>query len=270
LALIIGRAISGVGAAGSLVGASVIMIDLIPLRKRPKYQGLLGAVFGLSSILGPLIGGLLTTKVSWRWCFWINVPIGGVALAGILIFLPASPPPHAMKGTFRQKVWKFDPVGNIVIAPGLVCLLLGLQWGGTKYPWSDARTVALLIVGSVLLVAAFVCTQWVQENGTIPPRIFRQRSIAAGVFVSLGLGAALIIPTFYLPIWFQAIKGTTAVNAGIRLLPLFLGTVVFVIGSGIAISKSGYYAPWLIVGCAIRVIGAGLLTTFRVDTSTGQ
>ena len=245
------------------------MIDLVPLRKRPKYQGLLGAVFGVSSIVGPLVGGLLTTKVSWRWCFWINVPIGGVALVGLLIFLPASNPPDEMKESFWQTLWKFDPIGNVVLAPGLVCVLLGLQWGGTRYPWSDTTIIVLLVIGSVLLVA-FVGIQCVQENGTIPPRILRQRSIAAGFFVSLGLGAALIIPSFYLPIWFQAIKGTTAVEAGIRLLPLFLGTVVAVIGSGIAISKTGYYAPWLIVGCAIRVIGAGLLTTFQVDTGTGK
>lgn len=145
-------------------------------------------------------------------------------------------------------------MGNVMIAPGLICLLLGLQLGGTKYPWSDARVIALLVVGPVLLVA-FACIQWVQENGTIPPRIIRQRGIAAGVFVPLGLGAALTIPTFYHPTWFQAMRGTSAVKAGIRLLPLFLGTVVFVIGSGIAISKSGYYAPWLIVGCVIRVVG---------------
>lgn len=269
LALIIGRAITGIGGAGSLVGASVIMIDLVPLRKRPKYQGLLGAVFGLSSIIGPLIGGLLTTKVSWRWCFWINVPIGGLALVCLLIFLPTSTPPDETKGTFQQNIWKFDPIGNIMLAPGIVCLLLALQWGGTKYPWSHGRIIALLVIGSVLFVG-FFGFQWFQENGTIPPRILRQRSMAAGVFVSLGLGAALIIPTFYLPIWFQAIKGTTAVNAGIRILPLFLGTVVFVIGTGIAISKSGYYAPWLIVGCAIRVIGAGLLATLQVNTGSGQ
>jgi hypothetical protein len=199
---------------------------------------------------------------------WINVPIGGVALVGLLIFPPASSPPEETKGNFKQNLWKFYPVGNMVLAPGLVCLLLALQWSGTKHPWSGARIIALVVVGPVLLVA-FACIQWIQEHGTIPPRVFRQRSIAAGVFVSLGNGAALIIPTFYLPIWFQAIKGTTAVNAGIRLLPLFLGTVVFVIGSGIAISKSGYYAPWLTVDYAIRVIGAGLLTTFRVDTSIG-
>lgn len=245
------------------------MIDLVPLRKRPAYQGLLGAIFGLASILGPLIGGILTTKVSWRWCFWINVPIGCTALVVLLIVLPASKPPEEVQRTLRQKVWAFDPIGNLVLAPGLICLLLALQWGGAKYRWSDPKLIALLTIGCVLLVL-FIAVQFFQENGTIPPRIMRQRSIVAGVIVNLGLGATLIIPTFYLPIWFQAIKGTTAVAAGIRLLPLFLGTVTAVIGTGIAISKLGYYTPWLIVGCMIRVVAGGLLTTLKVESRTGE
>lgn len=245
------------------------MIELVPLHKRPKYQGFLGAIFGLASIIGPLIGGLLTSKASWRYCFWINVPIGGLAFVGLLLFLPASPPPVPIEGTFWQNLWKFDPVGNMVLAPGIICLLLGLQWGATKYPWKDSRVLALLVVGPVLLLA-FFCIQAIQENGTIPLRILRQRSMASGVVISLGLGPALIIPTFYLPIWFQAIKGISAMQSGIRLLPLLLGTVVFVIGAGIAISKSGQYAPWLIIGCAIRVLGGGLMTTLRVHSGIGQ
>lgn len=220
-------------------------------------------------LIGPTIGGLLTTKASWRWCFWINVPIGGLALIGILIFLPASPAPEVLKGRVKERIWSFDPIGNLLLAPGLIALLLALQWGGTKYLWSDPRIIALFVLGPVLLLG-FLFTQRIQENGTIPPRIVRQRSIAASVFFSIGGGAALIIPTFYLPIWFQAIKGISAVDAGIRLLPLFLGTVVFVIGCGIAISRTGYYAPWLIVGCAIRMIGTGLLASLKVDSGIGE
>lgn len=245
------------------------MVELVPLHKRPKYQGFLGAIFGLASIIGPLIGGLLTSKASWRYCFWINAPLGGIAFVGLLVFLPASPPPAPIKGTFLQILWKLDPVGNMVLAPAIICLLLGLQWGGTKYPWKDPRVLALLVVGPILLLT-FFCIQAVQENGTIPLRILRQRSMVSGMVVSFGLGSALIIPTFYLPIWFQAIKGISAIQSGIRLLPLLLGTVVFVIGAGIAISKSGQYAPWLIIGCAIRVLGGGLMTTFRVDSGIGQ
>lgn len=268
-ALIIGRAITGFGGAGSLAGAAIIMTDLVPLRKRPKYQGVAGAVFGIASIVGPPVGGVLTTKASWRWCFWLNLCVGVPALAGILFFLPASPPPEKRKGTFTEKLWKLDPVGNVLLAPGLVCVLLALQWGGTKYAWNDYVVLALLALGSALFIA-FAATQCFQVNGMLPPRVLRQRSVAAGVFVSIGFGAALIIPTFYLPIWFQAIKGTTAVDAGVKLLPLFLSTCVFVIATGFGMAKTGYYTPWLIVGCAIRMVGAGLLATLRVDAGTTE
>ncbi|TLD35444.1 putative HC-toxin efflux carrier TOXA [Venturia nashicola] len=266
-ALIIGRAITGFGGAGNLAGASIIMTGLVPLRKRPKYQGFAGAVFGIASIVGPLVGGVLTTKATWRWCFWLNLCIGVPALAGILLFLPVSPPPEKRKGTFTERLWKFDPVGNMLLAPGLICVLLALEWGGTRYPWNDFGVLVLLAVGSVLFVA-FAASQYFQENGTLPPRILQQRTIAAGVFVSIGFGAALIIPTFYLPIWFQAIKGTTAVDASVKLLPLFLSTCLFVIGTGFGMAKTGYYTPWLIVGCAIRMVGVGLMATLRVDAGT--
>lgn len=253
-----------------MVGGNVIMTDLLPLHKRPMYQGFLGAVFGLASVIGPLIGGAFTSKVTWRWCFWINLPIGGIALAGLVFILPTAKSHGKAEGTLLQKMWKFDPIGNALLVPGLVCLVLALQWGGTMYSWSSGRIIGLLVAGSVLFVL-FIGTQiWLQEDATIPPRIFCQRSIAAGAVVGLGIGAALVIPTFYLAIWFQAIKNVSALSAGIRLLPYFLGTVFFVIGSGILISKIGYYTPLLIIGAAILVVGAGLLTTLRVDTTTGQ
>ncbi|KAJ5096774.1 HC-toxin efflux carrier TOXA [Penicillium angulare] len=269
LAFIIGRALTGLGGSGSVVGASVVIVNLVPLEKRPKYQGFLGAMFGLSSIIGPLVGGVFASKVTWRWCFWINVPIGGLALMGLWIFMPNFKGPDVLKGSLKKKLSVFDPIGNALFTAGIICLLLALQWGGLTYAWSSPRIISLLVVGIVLLVA-FSFTQWYQEDGTVPPRIFCQRSIAAGFFVSLGLGAALILPTFYLPIWFQAIKETTAIEAGIRILPLLLGTVIAVIAAGIIISKTGYYTPWLLVGCAIRIVGGGLMTLFRVDTSTGE
>ena len=165
---------------------------------------------------------------------------------------------------------RFDPLGNLLLTPGVICVLLAVQWGGTKFPWSDRRVIALLVVGSAFLLAFAVVQIWIGENGTVPPRIVSQRSIASGVIVNLGLGAPVIIASFYLPIWFQAVKGTTPGNAGVRLLPYFLSTVTFVIVSGIGVSKLGYYTPWLISGCAILTVGTALLTTLKVDTNTGQ
>ena len=270
-AFIVGRVIAGIGGTGALTGAAVIMVDLLPLRKRPKYQGFLGAAFGVASVLGPLLGGVFTTKVTWRWCFWINLPIGGIAFVVLLFVLPLSPPPaDNTQGTLKQKLARFDPFGNIFLIPGLACLIFALQWGGTKLPWSNARIVALLTVGSVFLVFFALIQLLVKDNGTVPPGILCQRSIAASVAVSIGVGAILIVATFYMPIWYQAIRGLSAVDAGYRLIPYFLGAVVFVITSGIVISLTGYYTPWLIVGTAVLMIGFGLWTTFTPSSSNGQ
>lgn len=266
---IIGRAIAGAGSAGTFTGAIVIFVDLLPLHKRPEYQGALGATFGLASIAGPLLGGVFTTHASWRWCFWINVPIGGLAILGLLLLLPAKDPPRNYVGqSFWQKVKQFDPVGTALLLPGLVLFVLALQWAGDGYVWGSTRVVVSLVLGLLLLVAFGVSQRWSGEDGTVPPRIIGKRSIAAAAVVSLGFGSALFILTFYLPIWYQAIKGQSAVESGIRLLPYFLGTTAFVIASGILVSKIGYYTPVLIVGLAVQIIGTGLLTTMHVDTSS--
>lgn len=204
-------------------------------------------------------------------CFWINVPIGGVAIAGLLLLLPAKPPPkkHVVQ-SFMQRVKQFDPVGTALLLPGLVLLVLALQWGGDGSAWGSTRVVVTLVLGLLLLVAFGASQSWSGDNGTVPPRILRQRSIAAAAVVSLGFGSALVILTFYLPIWYQAIKGESAVSAGIRLLPYFLGTTVFAIGSGILVSKMGYYTPVVVVGIALMIVGTGLLTTLQVDTSSGK
>lgn len=237
---IVGRAIAGIGSAGTITGANLIFVDLLPLEERAKYLDFIGATFGLASIAGPLLGGLFTTKLTWRWCFWINCPIGGLAIVGLLLILPAKPPARKDVGvSFRQRIWQFDPVGTALLLPGLVMLLLALQWGGIECAWSSARIVVLLVLGLLLLVAFGISQYWAGNNGTVPPRIFCQRSIAAATAVSLTFGSALIVLAFYLPIWFQAIKGQSAVDAGIRLLPYFLSTVIFVIGSGFVVSKIG-------------------------------
>jgi MFS family permease len=269
-ALIVGRALGGIGLAGTTVGGQLVITKIFPLKDRPKYQGFIGATFGIASIMGPLVGGAFTSNLSWRWCFWINVPLGGVALAGLVLILPASPPLLRLEGSFLDKVKKFDPIGNLFLIPGVVCLLLAVQWGGVVYAWSSARVIALIVLGPVLMIA-FACTQvWLGEKATIPPRIIRQRSLAAATAATAGFGGPLILTSFYLPIWHQAIKDTSAGAAGVRLLPYFLSTVFAVIASGLAVSKLGYYTPFLIIGSAISIIGSGLLTMFRIDTTKAE
>lgn len=161
---------------------------------------------------------------------------------------------------------RMDPVGTLLFLPGTVCLILALQWGGSMYPWNNVRIIALFVVSGVLLIAFVGVQIWRQEDATIPPRIIKQRSIACGVMFATCLGGGLISMLYCLPIWFQSIKGTSAVQSGIDTIPLVLSLVVGAILSGGVIQKTGYYVPWMFVSAVLMAIGAGLTTTFELHT----
>ena len=165
-ALIVGRAVAGLGSAGLFSGALLIVAYTVPLQQRPIYTGFIGAMYGIASVVGPLLGGAFTDHVTWRWCFYINLPLGGFT-AGIIILFFKSPKrqKNAAVG-FWNRFQQFDPVGTIVFVPAVVCLLLALQWGGTTYPWNSGRVIALFVVFGVLLIT-FVATQIIKgENAT--------------------------------------------------------------------------------------------------------
>ncbi|KAI4273548.1 MAG: hypothetical protein L6R38_006318 [Xanthoria sp. 2 TBL-2021] len=264
-AFIIGRAIAGAGNAGVFSGVIVIMIPLLPLRKRPAYQATLGAIWGISSITGPLIGGALAHNISWRWCFYINLPIGAVAVL-IIIFFVDIPSPEGAATTRMEKVKQLDPLGNLVFLPAMVCLLLAIQWGGSKYNWSDGRIVALLVLFGVLIVTWFWTQIHAKENATLPLHILRQRSVAAGAFYSFCLGAVMMVWIYFLPIYFQAIFGSSAIRSGIQMLPLVVSLVAGNISAGSLVTAIGYYTPFLILSSCLMSIGAGLCSTFGVHT----
>ncbi|KXJ92611.1 major facilitator superfamily domain-containing protein [Microdochium bolleyi] len=266
VAFIIGRAVQGVGAAGIFSGCIVILVYAVPLHKRPMYQGLFGAVFGIASVMGPLVGGAFTSNVTWRWCFWINLPFGAVAIVLVGFILNVPTPKAAGELTTRQKLAQLDPFGTLALVPGVVCLLLALQWGGVTYAWNSGRIIALLVIG-IALFFTFVGIQiFMPETATLPPRLFKQRSISAGVWITCCVGAHMMIFIYFIPIWFQAIKGDSAVDSGIHVLPLTLGMVVASISSGLLISKVGYYTPFMLIGVCIMSVGAGLFLTFELDT----
>lgn len=269
VAFIVGRAISGVGSAGIMSGAITVIVYAVPLHRRPLFQGLFGAVFGLASVVGPLLGGAFTSKVTWRWCFYINLPFGGVA-AVFIFFLLTIPDRSTTHLPSRQKLAQMDFLGIAFLLPGVVCLLLALQWGGSTYDWNSGRIIALLVLAGVLTICFILVQIFRPETATIPPRIFAQRSILAGFCATFTVGASMMIVVYYLPIWFQAIEGVSAVDSGIRLLPLVLSMVVASISSGALIARVGYYTPFMLFGCVLLSIGAGLLTTLQVDTGEGR
>ncbi|KAI0505130.1 putative efflux pump [Xylaria bambusicola] len=267
--LIIGRAVAGLGSAGLFSGALLILAHSVPLATRPLYTGLIGGVYGIASVAGPLLGGVFTDKVTWRWCFYINLPIGAVTLIVIGFFFPDPVQRKPPQETWQQRLMRFDPFGTLIFIPAIVTLLLALQWGGVTYPWNSGRVIALFVVFGVLLLAFLFIQYRQQENATVPPRIFKQRTVMAGSFFAFTVGSAFFLFVYYIPIWFQAVQGVSAVNSGIRNLPLLLAVVVTSIISGGLITTFGYYTPFMIFGTIIGSIGAGLLTTWTPHVSTG-
>ncbi|KAJ5971247.1 uncharacterized protein N7479_001165 [Penicillium vulpinum] len=266
-AFIVGRAIAGVGSAGIFSGATVIIAQIVPLAKRPIYVGLMGSTFGFSSVIGPLLGGAFTDKITWRWCFYINLPIGGFTLLVLFLFLAVPSPSDTSTYTWKRQILRLDPLGSAMFLPSVICFLLALQWGGTAYPWANGRIIALFVISGILMIAFVFVQVWLKTDATVPPHIFNQRSIISGVVFAMCVGGGLISTLYTLSLWFQGVRGTTAVKSGIDTIPMVLALVVGAILSGGIITATGYYVPWMFVAAALMSTGAGLMTTFKLDTN---
>ncbi|KAK3990910.1 putative efflux system protein [Cladorrhinum sp. PSN332] len=271
--LIIGRAIAGVGSAGIFSGALTILAYSVPLNKRPIYTGAIGSMYGLASISGPLMGGAFTDEVTWRWCFYINLPIGAVTIAVIAFFFPdpkRQESEESKNQSWKQKIWQFDPIGTVVFMPAVISLLLALQWGGTEYDWNSWRIILLFVIFAVLIVI-FIFVQWKQQDmATVPPRIFLKRSVWSSGFFIFCLGGAFLGCIYYLPLWFQAVKDASAVRSGIMNLPMLIGLVIVSVVVGGIVTVWGYYTPFMIVCSILSTIGYGLMITFEPDTGAGK
>ncbi|KAH7084736.1 major facilitator superfamily-domain-containing protein [Paraphoma chrysanthemicola] len=269
--LIIGRAIAGLGSSGIFTGAILIMLNTVPLHRRPLLQGLFGACFGVASVAGPLLGGAFTgSKATWRWCFYINLPLGGLTIL-VVIFLLKLEEQKPKLANWKETVKNLDPLGTILFLPSITCLLLALEWGAADYSWSSPQLVALLIVFAVLLVA-FIAWQYFTRNttATVPARILFQRSVAFGGMSQFCVGSTMLTVSIYIPLWFQAIKEVSAMQSGINTIPLVLSVVAGSIMSGGLTQKIGYYTPFMILGSSLMATGTGLITTWDMNTSSSM
>lgn len=269
VALIVGRAIAGLGSAGIFTGGMMVIVPLIPLRKRPVYYGLFGAVFGIASLLGPFLGGVFTDHISWRWCFYINLPVGAFTILSIILFLHINSQ-RTEKLTLFQHLIRLDPIGTFVFVPSIVCLVLGLQWGGTKYPWSDSKVIGLLATSGVLFVGFWILQVLLPRNATVPMRIAKQRSVLGGVIFLFLLNGSLFTIVYFLPIWFEAVRSETATHAGVSLLPLVISLVVMSIIAGGFTQRVGYYMPPILISPVLTTVGAALLTELKTTTESSK
>ncbi|RDL36306.1 Uncharacterized protein BP5553_05658 [Venustampulla echinocandica] len=267
-ALIVGRAIAGLGAAGVASGAFILVAFIAPPEKRPAYLGLIGASYGISAVIGPLLGGVFTEKVSWRWCFYINLPVGGLAAAILVIFfnLPAHVKPA--KATLREKFLQMDPIGIALIMAAVVCYILALQWGGVSLPWSNSKVIGLF-VGFGLLMVCFCIDQYLLgERAMLPPRLLKNRYIWQGMMYSFTIAGSYFLVLYFLPIYFQVIDNVSPIQSGVRNLPLILAITLSTIVSGVGITVTGRPMPFMIVGGVLTSIGIGLLYTLDIGTGS--
>jgi EmrB/QacA subfamily drug resistance transporter len=257
LELIIFRSLQGLGAGGLMVGAQAIIGDVVPPRERGKYQGIFGAVFGLASVAGPLLGGFFVQNLSWHWIFYVNIPIGLVALAVTARFLPSA---------LRRVQHVIDYLGAVVLAGGVSCLVLLTTLGGTTYAWISLPIAVMAILGLALL-SWFVLIERRAAEPILPLHLFRNRVFSATSAIGFIVGFAMFGAITYLPTYLQIVKGATPTDSGLELLPLMGGLLVTSIGSGILISRWGRYKIFPILGTAVMTVGLFLFSLLKVDTS---
>jgi EmrB/QacA subfamily drug resistance transporter len=257
--LIAFRGIQGLGAGGLIVSVMAIIGELVPPRERGKLQGYFGSVMAVSMIGGPLLGGVLTDHFSWRWAFYINLPLGALALLLVVttLHLPTKTNPH-----------RIDYMGAALLTAGITAVVLVTTWGGTQYGWGSA-TIILLGTFGVAALAAFC---WVESRATepiLPLRLFRDRNFSAMAGVTFVSGFAMFGAITFLPLYMQIVQGASATNSGALLIPLMVGALVGSQGTGLLITRTGQYRPQLLVGSVLMVTGLLLLTMLDVDTGTG-
>ena len=248
--LIAFRAVQGVGAGGLVVGSQAIMGDVVPARQRGRYMGYFGAVFAATNVAGPLLGGLFTEHLSWRWIFYINLPLGIAALfvVAAVLHIPVKRVPH-----------KIDWAGTTFLAVGVTCIILLTTWGGSQYAWGSSEIIGLGLIALVALAIFW----WIEKRAAepiIPLWLFRNRTFTATCLVGFIIGLAMFGVIIYLPLYLQIVHGASPTLSGLELLPMIGGMLITLIGSGQLVTRTGRYKAFPIAGSAVMAVGFDLLS----------
>jgi EmrB/QacA subfamily drug resistance transporter len=255
--LIAFRALKGAGAGGLMVSAQAIIADIVPPRERGRYMGLIGSVFAVASVAGPLLGGFFVDQISWRWVFYVNMPVGALAILIVIFRLHLHTP---------QTRHRIDYLGATFLTGGVGALILLTSWGGNEYPWGSSTIVGLGIAG-VALLAAFVWQERRAAEPIVPLTLFRSSVFNVSSAMGATIGMAMFGAIIFIPLYLQLVYGASATGSGLRMLPLMVGLLVASIASGRAISRIGRYRIFPIAGTAILVVGMFLLSRLGVDTA---
>ncbi|KAI0636269.1 MFS multidrug transporter [Trametes polyzona] len=264
--LIAARTIQGVGGGGIINMSSIIVSDLVPLVERGAYQGIVVLAWAFAAAIGPVVGGSLAQKASWRWLFYINLPLAGIAFILVAVFLRVRTP----EGSLKSKLARVDWIGNAIIVAGTTLALIALTWGGITYPWISTHVLAPLIIGGVLIVSFFLYETFVPREPTLPLDVIKNRTSLGGYIETFFHGIVSVAAIYYFPVYFQACLLSSPIGSSVKILPTAIVSSSFSLLSGIMIKKMNKYRPANYFGWTLTVIGFGLLTTLTADSDTGK
>ncbi|OJJ50764.1 hypothetical protein ASPZODRAFT_56036 [Penicilliopsis zonata CBS 506.65] len=269
--LIIARAVAGLGSSGLMNGSLTIITSSVPLQKSPIYVGIMMGCSQMGIVFGPLLGGAFTEYVSWRWCFYINLPIGAV-VAAIIIFtrIPDQadkPPPLSVVRVLHKKL---DLLGFALFAPAAIQLLLALQYGGNQYAWNSSTVIGLFCGAGATFILFCVWEYRQGDMAMIPFSMLRKRPVWSSCLTMFCIFAMVLCAAYYVPVYFQAIKNTSPMMSGVYMLPSILAQMLFAVMSGVLTGKLGYYLPWTLFCGVASSIGNGLVSTWSPHTSTAR
>ncbi|KAK2612055.1 hypothetical protein QQS21_001904 [Conoideocrella luteorostrata] len=268
--LIIGRAIMGASAAGIAAGGYAILGVTVRPKLRPIFTGLITTIYSAANVIGPIIGGAFTQHITWRWCFYVNLPIAGMSAAVILLMFRPTRHAHQDKTPLRKKFSQLDPIGILLMFATLICFTRAVQVAGIDESWSSSQVIGLL-VATVVAATAFVASQYIQgDRALLVSRLLKQRVVSMGMAYGFFHEGAFYLLLYYIPIYFQVISGLSPSEAGLRNLPLLISCGV---GSGLAgflVSCFGYYTPLMVWASAGGCIGSGLIYTLDEHSSPAQ
>ncbi|KAG0196933.1 hypothetical protein BGX28_009542 [Mortierella sp. GBA30] len=266
--LIVARAVQGLGGSGIVALSMILVADIVPLRDRGTYQAMVAVIFAIAAVLGPLLGGAFTDKVTWRWAFYINLPVGAVAMTLLTVFLHMNRRKNVSLATNLKSL---DYSGIFLLIVSIVMILLGLNWGAdAKYAWGSVTILVLLIVGFVIGVL-FLLNEWKHaKRPVVPLRLFGTLSMALTYLQVFILGFIFLGLLFFLPLYFQAVNGASATRSGIDLLPYVIVGSLSAVVSGLLMSRFGTYKELIVVGWLVGTVASGLLTTFDEYTSSAK